>query len=133
MAELHYLLMANFELLKDNVIEEVLRERAGYYLSKNKKNDFWIIHSPQFLFNKETYSNFQDTAFYKKNNKQNYFAILSSDKTFINWLGLRIGYFEPLQKTNDINSKKLINYTINGILGTSKEKNPLLSIEKENF
>ncbi len=129
MTEFYYLLMENLEFLKANVIEEVLRERAAYYLSKKKKKDFWIIESPQFIYEKGTYREFQNTVFYRKNKKKKYFAILSSDQNFVNWLALRIGYFEPFTILNINDKKNLLQLTINGILGLNKSLNPLISFQ----
>jgi hypothetical protein len=120
--------MSKFELLKTNVIEEVLRERANYYFSKNRANDFWIIEYPKFTSEKNFVNELNKTKFYKKNKNEEYFAIVSSDKTFINWLALRIGYFESLDQIKKELTKE---YVVNGITGSTKYLpiNPLLSIE----
>ncbi len=127
MTEFYYLLMSKFELLTNNVIEEVLRERANYYFAKKRNNDFWLIEAPQFINDKKLSEEIEKIKFFDKNCE--YFAIVSSDKIFINWLALRIGYFEP------INNKKIASkreYTINGITGQIKYSiknllNPLIS------
>lgn len=131
MAELYYLLMSKLEILKNNVIEEVLRERANYYFSKNRANDFWLIESPQFARQKFFTKEIQKTIFFEKTQDFDYFAIVSSDKVFINWLALRIGYFEALSHEKNMNDGA---YTINGIRGNitttkSKDLNALVSLE----
>lgn len=127
MAEFHYLLMSNSEFLRDNVLEEVLRERAAYYLAKNKKQDFWVIKSPKFLSHSKILKEFRNTNFFKQKKSQNYYAIVSSDKVFIDWLALRIGYFESLFATD---KSKIGKFTINGISGNTSLINPLISFRK---
>ena len=115
MAQFYYLLMSKLEIFKNNVIEEVLRERANYYFSKNRANDFWLIESPEFIQSQSILKKIEKLNFFEKNQNSEYFVIISSDKVFINWLALRIGYFEALT-TSEKNSKS-IPYTINGIKG----------------
>lgn len=72
-------------LINEEPIEEILRERTNYYKSMNKDIDFWFIsnltciHSPKI----------QDIQ--KKLNGSSA-AIISFDKSFIQWLKLRIGF-----------------------------------------
>ncbi len=127
MVEFHYLLMSSSEFLKDNVLEEVLRERAAYYLAKNRKQDFWVIKSPKFLSHSKILKEFRNTIFFKQKKSQNYYALVSSDKVFIDWLALRIGYFESLCGPDKSKIGKL---SINGILGNTKLINPLISLRK---
>ncbi len=122
MTEFYYLLLDQFQFSKNNDLEEILRERAHYYLRENKANDFWVIQNPQFLYEKNFIDKIKSTQFYKINkdlNKINsLYAILSSDKNFINWLGLRIGYFENLnEKQIEIKGK---NYSSTGLTGKLK-------------
>jgi hypothetical protein len=122
MTEFYYLLLDQFQFSKNNALEEILRERAHYYLRENKANDFWVIQNPQFLYEKNFIDKIKSTQFYKINkdlNKINsLYAILSSDKSFINWLGLRIGYFENLsEKPIELKGK---NYSSTGLTGKLK-------------
>ncbi len=127
--------MSSFEFLKNNVIEEVLREKGSYYLSKKKKNDFWIVECPRFIYDKKIYLYFQETTFYTKTN-QKYFAILSSDKIFIDWLSLRMGYFQNISTLSSFDISQITDknnfskFTKNGLFGISKikEMNPLVSL-----
>jgi hypothetical protein len=123
--EYHYLLMSQEDLLQNEVIEEILRERTNSYIVQNKKNDFWILISPNFVKNPDIYLKIKETNFYKQkkislidsNQKNEFYAsIISSNKEFIIWLNLRLGYFEDLQTFSD---KKQLNpnYTSNGIYG----------------
>ncbi len=132
MTEFYYLLLNKFQFLKNNAIEEILRERAHYYLAENKANDFWIIETPEFVYKKEFFEKIKNSQFYKinKNLNQNnhFYAIVSSDKSFLNWLSLRIGYFEKLNENlGDQNGK---NYTSTGLMGKLKasEINALISL-----
>ena len=46
----YYFILATKEFLFEiEPVEEVLRERAHYYSSRNKQVDFWILPSPEFL------------------------------------------------------------------------------------
>ena len=44
----YYLVMSQIDMLENQVLEEILRERANYYLSKNKNIDFWLLN--KFFF-----------------------------------------------------------------------------------
>ncbi len=132
MTDFHYLLLNRFQFLKNNAIEEILRERAHYYLSENKANDFWIIETPEFAYKKEFFEKIKRSQFYliNKNLIQNkyFYAIISSDKSFLNWLALRIGYFENMDDNLKSQNKKV--FTSTGLTGKLKpiQRNPLLSL-----
>ena len=49
MSSYHFLLISQIDLFKNQVLEEVLRERANFYISQNKKQDFWILTFPNFI------------------------------------------------------------------------------------
>jgi hypothetical protein len=125
--EYHFLLLSQSDLLQNEVIEEIFRERTNSYLAQNKPNDFWILISPQFLDDFYFKEKLKKTNFYKQ--KQNdildiennseiefYAVVLSLNKEFITWLTLRLGYFENLETfENDQIINK--NYISNGITG----------------
>nr|YP_011007053.1 hypothetical protein V2492_pgp046 [Phaeostrophion irregulare]WAM64340.1 hypothetical protein [Phaeostrophion irregulare] len=98
----HFILASNRFLLKDEPLEEVLRERVQHYQRVNKLIDFWLIESPQF-FNSIQLSDLRGRL--KEGTK--YSAIVSTDETFIIWLKLRFtnvaigNFFAP---TSDIPS-----------------------------
>jgi len=111
----YYLLMSQTDFIKNQVLEEVLRERANYYFSKNKVLDFWISISPSFIKDLELEQKIKETNFYiqKKEEKPDYIvALISLDKEFINWIQLRLGYFENIN--DQLNSK----YISDGIYGS---------------
>ncbi|MEY2701638.1 MAG: conserved hypothetical plastid protein [Bacteroidota bacterium] len=119
--EYHYLLMSQQDLLQNEVIEEIMRERANSYLLQNKKNDFWIVLSPKFIKDNNFSSKIKQTNFYKqrilsKNSKEFYAAIVSLNKEFITWMNLRLGYFENID-TFTSNSQENKNYVSNGVTG----------------
>jgi len=132
MSEFYYLVLSKFQLIKNNAIEEILRERAHYYFSESQTNNFWIIKCPAFLYENSFEAKLVKTKFYENNKnlikKNEYYAIISSDKMFINWLALRIGYFENINEK--IKEEKQKNYTSTGITGNinSFHFNPLLSL-----
>nr|WMP11748.1 Ycf54 [Laurencia australis]WMP11959.1 Ycf54 [Laurencia australis] len=71
--------------LRQEPIEEILRERTQYYRGINKELDFWFTLKPDFislLDNNTSYFNIPDSLA----------AIVSLDKDFIQWLKLRVGF-----------------------------------------
>ena len=82
----YYFILATKEFLFEiEPVEEVLRERAHYYSSRNKQVDFWILPSPGFL---NVYST-ELKELTKNNSNENLVAIVSTDADFIYWLKLR--------------------------------------------
>ena len=71
--------------LNEEPLEEILRERIEYYRSKNKKIDFWFVLNPNFI-------DFFDFNFHNFNINNSYAVIISLDKSFIQWLKLRMGF-----------------------------------------
>nr|SCW22899.1 Hypothetical protein ycf54 [Nemalion sp. H.1444] len=72
-------------LLNEEPLEEVLRERINHYNNIQKVIDFWLVIDPDFINNTEM-------ADVKKQLKKPSAAILSHNKTFIEWLKLRFGF-----------------------------------------
>ena len=76
----YFILMSQKQMLKNEVLEEILRERTSYYFSKNKKIDFWILISPTFLNFFNFYEKIKKTNFYnqqeKKASNSNFFLLL---------------------------------------------------------
>ena len=82
----YYFILATKDFLFEiEPVEEVLRERAHYYTSRNKQVDFWILPSPGFV---DSYSN-ELKELTKNNPNENLVAIISTDVDFIYWLKLR--------------------------------------------
>ena len=115
----YYLIMSQIDMLENQVLEEILRERANYYLSKNKNIDFWLLISPTFLTENNLLEEIKQTNFYKQQktkissdtDKNYYSSIISLDKEFILWLQLRLGYFENVNlEIND-------NFVSDGVFG----------------
>lgn len=117
----YYLFMFQKDLLKNNVIEELLRERTTYYVSQKKKRDFWIVLSPTFLDAAEQ-TRFSQTWYYKNqmikntgSNEQFYAALISTNEELINWIALRLGEFENINQPSLISNFKQLHS--NGIRG----------------
>ena len=104
----HYLIMSQKDLLQNQVIEEILREKSSYYAAQGKVPDYWILISPKFLQEEKIKKELRETKFFK-NQKQKivlksnenkdlefYAALVSLDQEFMNWIKLRLGYFEEL-------------------------------------
>ena len=78
----HYLIMSQRDLFENEVIEELLRERANFYISKNLATDFWVLPTPNFIKNLNLIEKIQNSNFYSQkktqiigavgNNKDNY-------------------------------------------------------------
>jgi Protein of unknown function (DUF2488) len=80
----YYFVIASKEfLVKEEPIEEVLRERVYYYKQKKKRIDFWLLPNPEFL---DTNAYINLSAKFPKN----CLAIISTNKIFITWLKLRL-------------------------------------------
>lgn len=95
----HFVVASQDFLVREEPIEEILRERKDYYKSINKEIDFWFIVNPNFI----------DKAIFYDDYKQlpkKCAAIISLDKQFIEWLKLRIG----LVTVGTFQASSLINY-----------------------
>ena len=126
----YYIVMSQKEMLQNQVLEEIVRERANYYISKKKPLDFWITISPNFLEGKE-YEKIKETNFYNQQKKdisykiekkeENFYgALISLDAEFINWIKLRLGYFENIDE--EIKKGTYISDGIHGVLSWKKEE-----------
>ena len=138
-----YLIMSQKALLENQVIEEIVRERSTYYTLTNKRTDFWLLISPNFVYSTQLLSKVRNSNFYKKNknsiisneiNSKNNFeffaSLVSTDKDFIKWVKLRIGYFEDINEIGNL-PENFVSDGVSGILEVNneinKEKSPLLS------
>jgi Protein of unknown function (DUF2488) len=72
-------------LLKEEPVEEILRERIEHYKSIDKAIDFWLIKNPAFLYK-------ADMLTIQKQLLKPSAAIISTNSTFIDWLKLRLGF-----------------------------------------
>jgi hypothetical protein len=134
----YYLLMSQQDLFENQVLEELLRERTNSYHIQNKLIDFWIMTNPEFINNSEILKKLETTNFFKQK-KTNligydekspfYGAIISSNKDFITWISLRLGYFENIENFKESDS----NYFSTGILGkieaNNKKENNILNFK----
>lgn len=82
----YYFILATKEFLFEiEPVEEVLRERAHYYSSKNKQVDFWLLPSPKFL---TSYWN-KISPLINNTSVEELVTVISTDADFIYWLKLR--------------------------------------------
>nr|YP_009732476.1 hypothetical protein [Gracilaria textorii]QHS70987.1 hypothetical protein [Gracilaria textorii] len=72
-------------LMNEEPIEEILRERTNHYKDIKKDIDFWFTTNPDLL------KSFKIKHICKQLT-EDYAAIISLDKKFIQWLKLRIGF-----------------------------------------
>lgn len=80
-------------LLKEEPLEEVLRERFQYCLREKKLMNFWLIRSPQFI-------NHLSLQFLEHRIPKYPILLVSTNDVFVRWLKLRyhhvgIGIFIP--------------------------------------
>jgi hypothetical protein len=115
----YYLIMSQKEMLENQVLEEILRERSSYYLAQSKPQDFWISLSPLFLSSLS--EKIKNSAFYRQQShlfladgRPFYSVLFTTNKEFLDWLKLRLGDFENLQAIDT--EQKLVS---DGIYGES--------------
>jgi hypothetical protein len=81
----YYLLASQKFLLEDEPLDEVLKERRRHYQEQEREIDFWLVKQPAFLAS----DGFGDI---KARVPQPAAAVISTDKTVITWLKLRLEY-----------------------------------------
>lgn len=81
----YYALASQKFLLEEEPFEEVLKERQRHYQEQEREIDFWLIKEPAFLEADEM------TAV-KERCPRPAVAVISTDKSFITWLKLRLEY-----------------------------------------
>lgn len=139
----HYLLMTQFDFLENETLEELLREKTSYYLTKEKNKDFWVIINPKFVYadNSKINNLIKETKFYQNYllelnaenlehfGENNFYAVLvSTDSKFIRWMELRLGFFEEENCiVKDTNAK------VNGFKGSINFPNFLDNINPIHF
>ena len=85
MTTYYYVAASRRFLLEEEPLDEVLKERHRHYQSQEKEIDFWLIEQPAFLEAPEL-------SAVKTKCPQPAAAVVSTDKTFITWLKLRLEY-----------------------------------------
>ncbi|MFZ4641515.1 MAG: MgPME-cyclase complex family protein [Nodosilinea sp.] len=85
MTTYYYALASEHFLLEQEPFEEVLKERRRYYQEQEQAIDFWLVRSPAFL-------EAPAMAAVKAVCPQPAVAVVSTNKTFITWLKLRLEY-----------------------------------------
>lgn len=85
MTTYYYVAASQQFLLEEEPLDEVLQERYRHYQSQEKEVDFWLVKQPAFLAAPEL-------AAIKTKCPQPSAAVVSTDKTFITWLKLRLEY-----------------------------------------
>jgi hypothetical protein len=138
--------MSQKDFLENQVIEEILREKSSYYMVQNKVPDYWILISPKFLTKNNLEEKIKTTRFYKnqkskivfKSNDSSeiefYASLVSSDKEFMNWVKLRLGYFEEINEFESERSSS--SYVSDGICGSYLMKNNMeesFLLDNNNF
>lgn len=135
----YYIIMSQIDMLQNQVLEEILREKANYYFSKDKSLDFWVAISPKFLNESNLKEDIKLSNFYKqhsleilsKNKDEFYSALISLDKDFINWIKLRLGYFENEKSLKLQNNSST--FISDGIYGELDLTNNFILNSNKNF
>lgn len=76
-------------LLKNEPLEEMLRERAQFLKREKKPITFWLVKSPKFL-NSSQLSGIKNELLAAGLSDVELTAIVSLDRSFITWLKLRL-------------------------------------------
>nr|YP_009244540.1 hypothetical protein Gchil_132 [Agarophyton chilense]AMK96782.1 hypothetical protein Gchil_132 [Agarophyton chilense]ASP44677.1 hypothetical protein [Agarophyton chilense]UAD84288.1 hypothetical protein [Agarophyton chilense] len=85
MPEYYFAIASKNFLMKQEPVEEILRERTNHYKNIKKEIDFWFITNPSLL---KSFS----LDYIKEQLDEDYAAVISLDIQFIKWLKLRIGF-----------------------------------------
>lgn len=85
MTTYYYAVASEKFLLEEEPFEEVLKERHRYYQEQEQAVDFWLVKTPAFL-------DAPEMAEVKSCCPQPAVAVVSTNKTFITWLKLRLEY-----------------------------------------
>jgi hypothetical protein len=121
--------MAQKDLLENECLEEILREKTTYYSIRKKHRDFWLSISPTFISHPIFFQSLKSTNFYKlkkplfspyliENQRPFFASLISLDKDFINWIQLRLGYFENIDDIQFDQNNQRQSFVSNGIKGT---------------
>jgi hypothetical protein len=106
--------MSQKDMYNNEILEEILRERSSFFINKNKNVNFWIINNPYFINNKDIKICLENKKYFVDQKEKNFSCLLSTDLNFIQWIKLRLGFFETLSQPN----KKEQNVSAsNGIFG----------------
>ena len=89
--------------MNEEPLEEILRERTNYYKNINKDIDFWFIKNAEFI---------KDNITLQEATNISYAAIVSSDKDFILWLKLRLGFVIIGEFKSQWNKKQIYATTV---------------------
>ena len=139
----YYVIMTQKDLLLNQVIEEVFREKVSYYVAQGKEIDFWTLISPKFIEEEQLNVKIRKTRFFvdqkdkivmdwsSGNTTEFYAALVSTNEEYIRWLKLRFGYFEDI---DDLTNKTIPQVASDGVCGTLHidEKKPLSSVLEQN-
>nr|YP_010337100.1 hypothetical protein MW575_pgp175 [Pseudoerythrocladia kornmannii]QUE28181.1 Ycf54 [Pseudoerythrocladia kornmannii]UNJ16685.1 hypothetical protein [Pseudoerythrocladia kornmannii] len=85
MSNYYFAIASKQFLTQEEPLEEILRERINYYKTNNKEIDFWFVENPNFFTIKPIPEVLSPT-------NQQMAAIVSTNRTFINWIKLRVGH-----------------------------------------
>lgn len=85
----HFVIGSSKFLLKNEPLEEMLRERAQFLRREKKPITFWVIKSPKFLKSPQ-FTDLKSKIVEAGLSEVELTAIISVDQTFTTWLKLRL-------------------------------------------
>lgn len=85
----HFVIGSSKFLLKNEPLEEMLRERAQFLQREKKPITFWLVKSPKFLTSNQL-SGMNQKLLEAGLAEVELTAIISLDQSFITWLKLRL-------------------------------------------
>jgi hypothetical protein len=118
MTTYYYLVLSQEDFLKNQALEELFRERITYLVNEKKCIDFWIIMSPSFFNENSIEKKIKSTKFFAQKQNLSLTAIVSTNKEYITWLHLRLGFFENFLENGELSE---INYKSDGLKGSFSE------------
>jgi hypothetical protein len=142
----HYIVMSQKDILLDQVLEEILREKTSYYLAQNKIPDFWILVSPNFIEEQKLSAKIRTTKFFQDQkdkilvewptggSREFYVALISSDEDYMSWIKLRLGYFEEIETLREnLVPPSYVSDGVCGILSVDENEDHNLSVLGSNY
>lgn len=117
MIKYHILTLFENSIDLSNGLEEILRERISRYKKMSIPLDFWLFKD----FNIENYLIKNENSFSKS------YILVTTNQVFLNWLKLRYGYFQELNKSELILSQAKSEITLDGYYLSSTNPKTIFS------
>jgi hypothetical protein len=91
----YYIIISQEDVHKNELLEEILRERVNFFMNKRKQVNFWIINSRYFINKNSLQEKLMNTRFFPDTFENSFnILIMSTDSNFIKYLHLKLGMFK---------------------------------------